>query len=806
MRFSITKILLLQVILFSNFFIYGQNAEKGFQLYKKGEYKQAVVVFKKLIEKKKEIIPAKYGIALVYSDDKNPKPKYKSAYRAITYLEKKFPKLSGKEKNAYDNQFGLNDKAISALKEKIIDLALNEAYQSGSVQKIDDFSTFYKDSTAVAKAQEYRNELIFNDCRRRNTIDVYLDFVKRYPQAAQADSAQILADSLMQQEYNKISTEGDYLALVQFQVKYPDFKDQTNLKQAINDAYAAHKLELGKDFREANTGAYIRFIKETAPAELAFVALQRLLTPYLKDKNWKEAVNTLQKFKNYFPEDNRIDKIIAILKAPDENIKRQSISQIINSSGHEYAPVITADGKTLYFCGRNRDKSIGGEDIFVSKFKNGAWTKPELIEGNLNTPYAHEAPLAISADGNRLLIFAKSDIYYSDKGEYGWTQPRAFPSVNDPKSWEADAMISADGNAIFFISDRKENIGNHHEFGREFHGSHTGNSDIYVSVKTPKGWSKPVNLGKTINTPFAERSPFLHPDMKTLYFSSDGHAGLGMLDVFKSTRLSDTSWTEWSEPVNLGKEINSYGDDYDYKISTDGKTAFMSVFENNNFDIYQVELPVSMRPDAVAIVYGTVKNAQGKAIKTKLRWENLETGKLIGFAESDIKTGSYIIVLPLGKNYGYFIDHKEYYPVSGNIDLSAQTDKIEIEKNFILYSYTEIIQQQVAIPLRNVFFDYNKYRLKPESYPELNRLISFIKKHPDLLIEISGHTDNKGSNDYNKQLSQKRAEAVKAYLVSKGCNSKNLKAVGYGESKPVTDNTTDENRAQNRRVEFKVLK
>ena len=180
--------------------------------------------------------------------------------------------------------------------------------------------------------------------------------------------------------------------------------------------------------------------------------------------------------------------------------------------------------------------------------------------------------------------------------------------------------------------------------------------------------------------------------------------------------------------------------------------------------------------------------------------------KLIGFSESDITNGSYIIVLPLGKNYGYFIDHKNYYPVSGNIDLTSQTDKIKIEKNFVLYSYTEIIQQQVAIPLHNVFFDFNKYSLKPESYPELNRLLAFIKKHNDLKIEISGHTDNKGTDAYNKELSQKRADAVKNYLISKGCNADNLISTGYGESKPVADNNSDENCAKNRRVEFKVIK
>ncbi len=786
--------------------ISAQNIEKGFLYYKNQEYKQAIEVFKKLIEKKKEVIPAKYGLALVYSDEHNPKPKYKSAYRAVVYIQKRYPKFSSKTKSLYDTKYHLNENSLASLKAKIIEKALEEAYQTGSVEKINDFKNFYKDSVAIAKAQQYQYQMIFDDCRKRNIIEVYQDFIRKFPNAPQIDSAQILADSLMLEKFNILVQEGDYQSLMQFKTDYPDFKNQDNLNKEIKNIYLARGLNLDFPFDEQNMPDYVRFIKMAAPSELAFVALQRILTKSLKEKNWQECVNILNRFKPYFPDDERIDRMIEILKAPEENIKRQAISSAINTDKHEYAPVVTADGKNLYFCGRGREDNIGGEDIFVSHWKNGAWTKPELIQGYINTDFAHEAPLAISADGNRLLLFSHADIYYSDKGEYGWTQTRIFPSVNTPDSWEADAMISADGNAIFFISDRKGNIGSRHEFGDYFHGAHTGNSDIYVSVRNKSGWSKPINLGSTINTPFAERSPFLHPDMKTLYFSSDGHAGLGMLDVFKSTRLSDTSWTEWSEPVNLGKEINSFGDDYDYKISTDGKTALMSVFENNNFDIYQVELPVSMRPGAVAVIFGTIKNSAGKPVKTKVRWENLKTGELIGFSESDITDGSYIIVLPLGKNYGYFIDHKEYYPVSGNIDLTNQTDKIEIEKNFVLYSYTEIIQQQVAIPLHNVFFDFNKYTLKPESYPELNRLVAFIRKHNDLKIEISGHTDNKGTDAYNKELSQKRADAVKNYLISKGCNANNLISTGYGETKPVTDNNSDENRAKNRRVEFKVLK
>jgi outer membrane protein OmpA-like peptidoglycan-associated protein len=413
--------------------------------------------------------------------------------------------------------------------------------------------------------------------------------------------------------------------------------------------------------------------------------------------------------------------------------------------------------------------------------------------------------LAISADGNRMLLYAKTDIYYSDKKATGWSVPRPYPSINGKESWEADAMMTADGNAILFISDRKGNIGRHHPFGELFHGNHTGNSDIFVSIRTESGWSEPINLGKQINTPYGERSPFLHPDMKTLYFSSEGHTGLGRLDVFKAERLNDSSWTAWSEPINLGKEINSFGDEYDYKISTDGEYAFLSSFKSNNYDIYKMKLPEAVRPEYVAIVSGTITNKKKEPVQAKIKWENLKTGEVIGYAESDLVDGSYMIILPLGKNYGYFIDHKDYYPLSGNLDLSEIHEQVEIRKDFVLLSYVEIINEKLPIPLENVFFEFNEYKLKPESYSELNRLVKFIQKNAGMKVEIAGHTDNVGTTEYNKKLSQQRANAVVEYLLSNGIDKSSLIAVGYGETKPVATNDTDEGKAKNRRVEFRVL-
>ncbi|MEN8118958.1 MAG: OmpA family protein [Bacteroidota bacterium] len=799
------RIILFGLLIFFLKSAQSQNISKAYQLYEKKEYKQAIDIFRNSISKKKETLPSKYGLALIYADTNYYKYKYRLSYKSILYVQKRFYKLPESDKLTYSSKYGLNASSVNELRSRILDGAFLEACNSGSVEKMDEFIYVYKDSAINKKAVHFRNEMVFKNCLDQNNIDTYQAFLKKYPKSQQADSVKKIIESLIVFEYEECAASGELEPFLKFVDKYPGFIYPERLKRDLGNAYLADKLDLDKTFSYGMLSVYETYIKKAAPTELAFVALQRILTPELIQRDWSSAIEILEEYESYFPDDERINKTIQMLGAAGEKIQKENISTKINTNGHEYAPVISASGKRLYFCGRKREGSIGGEDIFVSKFINNSWTEPELIRG-INTPYAHEAPLAISADGNRLLLYANTDIYYSDKTYSGWGIARPFPSVNTEKSWEADAMMTSDGNAILFISDRKGNIGQHHVFGKNFHGSYAGNLDIYVSEKTEDGWSKPVNIGEKINTPYAERSPFLHPDMKTLYFSSDGHAGLGKLDVFKTTRLNDTSWTEWSEPVNLGKEINSFGDEYDYKISTDGKMAYLSVFETDNYDIYQMELPVSMRPEAVAVIFGTIKNSDEEFEHAKIKWEDLTTGKLIGFSESDINDGSYLIILPLGKNYGYYIDHKNYFPLSGNVDLTNQKEQIEIEKNFVLRSYVEIINNQVAIPLENVFFEHNKYQLRPESYLELNRLVTFIKKNEGLKIEISGHTDNTGTTQYNKQLSKKRADAVKNYLIKQGCKQSNLSSVGYGESHPVTKNDTEEGKAKNRRVEFRVVK
>jgi outer membrane protein OmpA-like peptidoglycan-associated protein len=320
-------------------------------------------------------------------------------------------------------------------------------------------------------------------------------------------------------------------------------------------------------------------------------------------------------------------------------------------------------------------------------------------------------------------------------------------------------------------------------------------------------WDEPINLGSVINTPYCERTPFLHPDMKTLYFSSDGHGGLGGLDVYKSTRLADSCWNCWSEPVNLGKEINTESHDWGYKISTDGEKAYFSKGtrgEKTN-DIYSLNLPMSMRPGMVATISGKLTNKANQAVEAEIVWEDLETGKVMGRSKADPKTGNYFVVLPLGKMYGYYVEKYGYYPMSDNVDLRKNLTPVKIQKDIVMLAIQDMIDQGIAVPITNLFFNTNESVILPYSIPELKRVAAIIKSK-NLKVEISGHTDNVGDAKKNQTLSENRAAAVKDFLIKEGFDASMLSTKGYGATKPVADNKTEIGRAKNRRVELRIVK
>ncbi|MCH2046706.1 MAG: OmpA family protein, partial [Saprospiraceae bacterium] len=406
-----------------------------------------------------------------------------------------------------------------------------------------------------------------------------------------------------------------------------------------------------------------------------------------------------------------------------------------------------------------------------------------------------------------LIVFVEGDLFFSEKTIEGWQEPLPYPYPINSEFWDADAMLSSDGNAMVFVSRRKEVLHMHHKKWETYHGDGFGNIDIFISLKDENGnWEEPINLGETINTPYAERTPFLHPDMKTLYFSSDGHGGLGKMDVYKTTRLDDT-WMNWSTPVNLGKDINTTENDWGYKVSTDGKMAYFAISNENiggeySQDICTIELPKDLRPETVSTISGQLTDSEGYPIEAEIIWEDLQSGEIVGKLKSDPNTGKFFVVLPNDRQYSYFVSKDGFFPKANNIDLRDKGKQVDVDESLEMVRIEEMVEKDIALPLKNLFFETNKYNIKETSFLELDRLAQLIQDY-NLKVEIAGHTDDRGSDQDNKVLSQNRANAVKKYLIKQGCDTNKIQAIGYGEDNPVKSNKTIEGRAKNRRVEVR---
>ena len=605
------------------------------------------------------------------------------------------------------------------------------------------------------------------------------------------------------------TADGESITLDQF---YKDYNDDILADIKIRDYDLARRgdaLNLNDAYKSSLFNQYDEYIRLSAPRERAFIALQRIISIDIAKKDWISAIKKASAYKDNFTSQNpKYTNLLSLLEAKwDASIRINSVGSGVNTtSGGEYVPVISADDKLLYFCGKNRKDNIGGEDILVSKKSSNGWGIAKLVP-ILSSEQSNDAPVCISADGTTMVVFKSGKLCYTQKDGTGWTETYNFPDIINSCNWQSDAVLTSDGKALIFASTKSggQNLYPETEY---YHGDHLYPADIYVSLLDDNNnWGEPINLGTTINTPYCDRTPFLHPDMKTLYFSSDGHGGLGKMDVFKSTRLSDTCWTCWSEPVNMGKEINTEESDWGYKISTNGEKAY---FARKNTpkdydDIYWLNLPNHLRPDLVATISGKLVDKNNQPVSAEIRWEDLETGKSVGKSQSDPTDGSFFVVLPLGKIYGYYVDKGEYFPISNNIDLRKANKPIDVNEEISMVSFKQMIEEGTAVPVNNLFFNFSEKSLLPYSLPELKRVAKIISGN-QLKIEISGHTDNFGDGEQNQRLSEERAQAVKAFLINEGCNESNMTTIGYGASKPIASNDSEAGRAKNRRVELRFIK
>ncbi|HZH86042.1 MAG TPA: OmpA family protein [Brumimicrobium sp.] len=518
----------------------------------------------------------------------------------------------------------------------------------------------------------------------------------------------------------------------------------------------------------------------------------------------------------------------------------------INSEYPDYGMIMTANASEMFFTSR-RPNTTGGEkdeyidayfeDVYSSnRYETKEWTPAKNIGPPINTK-GHDAAVALSPDGSRMIVYiddkGDGNLYESVREGDTWSKPKKFNDAICSEYHEASAWYTPDGKQLYFISERPlVKKGNPKD------------RDIYIATwdEIKKEWGNVQRLPETINSNYNEDGIFVHPDGKTIYFSSKGHNSMGGYDVFKAVKQEDGTW---SKPENLGYPINTPDDDVFFVVAANGRDAYMTSFREDGFgdkDLYkvtllgekkdpilsgedmllanatvairavQIEPKVEVSGSKLMILKGIVRDDETKIpLQANIELVDNETNEVIAEFTSDSKSGRYLVSLPGGKNYGIAVKAKDYLFHSENFDVKQDASYKEVEINIDLKK----VNVGKSIVLKNIFFDLSKYSLRNESEIELNRLTQLLIENPGLRIEISGHTDSRGSAAFNKELSKNRAKAVVDYLIEKGIKKDRLVFAGYGMEQPIKTDAeiskmsrhSDKEAAhqQNRRTEFKVL-
>jgi outer membrane protein OmpA-like peptidoglycan-associated protein len=467
--------------------------------------------------------------------------------------------------------------------------------------------------------------------------------------------------------------------------------------------------------------------------------------------------------------------------------KPYNLGPEINTEFFELYPQLSPDGEALFFTRKERN-----EDLYVATWQGDAWGNVRPL--SINT-HENEGAHSVSADGRFLFFTAcnragglgSCDIFYALKTAEGWTKPAGIGAPINSTDWESQPCFTANGMAMLFSSNRPNGL---------------GGKDLYISYldKFFK-WQEPQNLGPEINTPGDEETPFLHADGRTLFFSSNGHPSVGGKDLYISRLGADG---KWSKPQNLGYPINTEEDESGLFVLLDGKTAFLASDRPGGFgqlDIYRFELNEEMRAAPATYVKAAVKHAVTKLpLQAEYRMAEVATGRL--FAEGfTSEKGELLIAMPVDLEMAMQVDRKGFVFYSENFQAGDGT----LTEPYLLEVLLQPVAPESGTVLKNVFFAFNSHTLEATSFPELDKIVALLQQYPDMKAEISGHTDNSGQDAYNLQLSQKRAESVVAYLVSKGISAQRLTAKGFGSTLPIADNSTEAGRAENRRTEMRLF-
>ncbi len=476
-------------------------------------------------------------------------------------------------------------------------------------------------------------------------------------------------------------------------------------------------------------------------------------------------------------------------------LEQELLPEEINAFGMQYFPVLTVDESKIIYTKRDSNTPGSDEDIMISTRIGGSWIPSQSISQSINTPF-NEGACTISADGRTLIFTAcegrksvgSCDLYITYRNGNTWSSPQNLGETVNSKHWDSQPALSADGRTLYFSSNRPGG---------------QGKRDLWVTKLSDEGWSEPINLGKPVNTALDETTPFIHVNGQSLFFSSDGHYGLGGLDLFVSQKGSP-----WSQPLNLGHPINTRNDEISLFINALGDFGYYAAEngagrQSSSTKLIKFRMPSdSLLKSKASYVTGRVLDSETKQpIGASFNMINLVNENDSYTVNADSITGKYFLVLTEGNQYGVFIQRRNYLFE----DLNFTTTENSILSPDTIDIYLTPIRSGATVALENIYFNVDSYNLNAKSKSELEELVSFIKNNPSLKFLIEGHTDNTGSDEYNIELSEKRALTVYQYLVDQGVHTSKLAYKGFGSTRPVASNNSDESRIKNRRINITVI-
>ena len=829
------------------------QVKKGFKYLDKEKWDRAAAAFALDSANAETGAVAFYGLAQVYAATDNPGKNYRTAMQYQEKAAAGWKALKNSQRTPLTKDYKITLGAIEKVRTTATNAAWATASKTSSLREIDDFIEIFPNCPGYIKSKAVKKqaelfETAFRDGRSYEELS-YLygkhrdDLRAKHPGSFEdveqrlfetfiaekgvdqlavffrENPAHPLVNDPGKDEFAKIWNSASPVPVIRFLATWPQSRfgpyarkkavaslKTTPLSATDKAAFSETENAVANDleweasgktvdlytpFRPSEKEMWIAYIQHTAPSAGAFSAINKMYYYYADKRDWQTASEILRTGKPLFKNKQQwFDDVLAIANGKASGPGPQNAGAAINTDGSEFSPVISVDGKELFFCGRYRDNNLDGEDIFVTHKSDSGWTAPVLVK---ELSFAgHQAPGSLTADGNRMLMFNNGRLFQTDRTPTGWSAPVPVPVDISAFPWVGLCQISSNNQVLMLEAKTVNGDPSHRE------------SDIYISLKDASGnWGKPVKLDSVINTGESERTPFLHPDLRTMYFSSAGHPGVGGLDVFKTTRLDDT-WLHWSHPVNLGKDVNTSTDDWGYKIEANGVLAWFAIrSDETKLDIYSTLLPDSMRPEAVKIIELSLKDEDGKPFDGKIIVQEPATGAIVGTFQPNPSGGVTTLTVPNDKAYVMKLEKSDYFPTTVPLPVQEPGKPLTMNVDLKPVSLKKMESGQTAI--LNLLFDYDKDEVRPESLSELQAVASVAMKNNYKLL-LLGYTDNAGSPEYNKDLSRRRADAVKRSLTALNIPDSRIAVSGFGEENPIADNATEEGRAKNRRVEIKFEK